>query len=318
MNGQDAQLSSDEAVDDIWAAPSTFTLGIEPERSEFLKAMSLLRHKVGKLAENITLDFSHTEKLYADGMLLFWAELKRLIKHVQGKVDISLVLPNNRKVAQVLKQIGILDLLGVKANVIPEDHDVINWRAATGNLVQGDQYEVILKEYDGEIAEYLQDNLYTGITEAMTNVSNHAYDLPREDGLGICHQKTWWMFSHQKDGYLSVAFCDLGAGIPRTLPVKRKSVWNRIMRKGIKYDSDIIKFAVKDSVSRTRKKHRGKGLRQIMDVIRGLPDAEAVVYSNKGRYGTSWGGRPHQRDYRDSILGTLIFWKIPLPRKEDV
>lgn len=177
---------------------------------------------------------------------------------------------------------------------------------------------MILKQYDGEITQFLQDNLYTGITEAMTNVSNHAYDLQREDGLGFCDQKSWWMFSHEKDGYLSVVFCDLGAGIPRTLPVKRRNVWNRLLRKGLKRDSEIIKFAVKDSVSRTRKSHRGKGLRQIMEVINGLSGAEAVVYSNRGVY-LMRSGRPSQCfEYRDSILGTLIYWSIPLPVKEAV
>ncbi|WP_144241582.1 hypothetical protein [Janthinobacterium agaricidamnosum] len=161
-------------------------------------------------------------------------------------------------------------------------------------------------------------SIYTGITEAMTNVSNHAYDLSREDGLGIDDQKDWWMFSHEKDNYLSVAFCDLGAGIPRTLPVKRRSVWNRLVRKGLKNDSDIIKFAVKDSVSRTRKSHRGKGLRQIMEVINGLPDAQAIVYSNRGVFMMNSGGASRSVDYHDSILGILIFWKIPLPAKEAV
>lgn len=270
------------------------------------------------MGEDVTLDFSDTEKMYSDAVLLFWAELKRLIKFVKGRVEFKVILPHNKKVGQVLKQVGILDLLGVSASIVPQDHDVINWRAASGSRVLGEKYDDILQQYDGEITPFLQGNLYTGITEAMTNVSNHAYDLSRDDGLGIDDQKDWWMFSHEKDNYLSVAFCDLGAGIPRTLPVKRRSVWNRLVRKGLKNDSDIIKFAVKDSVSRTRKSHRGKGLRQIMEVINGLPDAQAIVYSNRGVFMMNSGGTSRSVDYHDSILGTLIYWKIPLPAKEAV
>lgn len=299
-----------------WAAPAIFTVLTEPHRATLIKALSRLRRQMCSSITSLALDFSQTEKLYADGMLLFWAELKRLLKHIKGRIDITISLPENNKVSQVLKQLGVLDLVGNKAPIVPADHDVINWRAASGDLVQGEKYDVILKQYDGEIAPYLQENLYTGITEAMTNVTNHAYDMPRDDGIGITDQKTWWMFSHQKDGYLSVAFCDLGAGIPRTLPFKRRNVWNRILRKGLNSDSAVIKYAVKDSVSRTKKSHRGKGLRQIMQIVQDIDDGEAVIHSNKGMYAAR-NGRIEQYEYRDSILGTLIFWKIPLPNRED-
>lgn len=305
-------------VSDTWLAPVVFGLADGKQRTALLSALDLLRKKIGFLGENVTLDFTNTETMFADGVLLFLAELKRLIKYVKGTVEVNVVLPNNRKVAQVLKQVGILDLLGVKAQIVPEDHDVINWRAASGSRVLGEKYDAILQKYDGEITQFLQDNLYTGITEAMTNVTNHAYDLLREDGLKITDQKNWWMFSHEKEGYLSVVFCDLGAGIPRTLPVKRRNVWNRLKRKGLRSDSEVIKFAVKDSVSRTRKSHRGKGLRQIMEVIDGLTNAEAVVYSNKGVFAMQSDGTSRCLDYSDSIMGTLIFWSMPLPVKEAV
>jgi hypothetical protein len=300
-----------------WMAPAVFTLEGE-NRTLFLISLVKLRHKIAVLGEDVILDFSATEKLFADGMLLFYAELKRLIRHTHGRIDIRCTVPHNSKVAQVLKQLGVLDLLGVKNQVLPVDHDVVHWRAASGQLVVGSKYDEILMEYDGEITEALQSNLYTGITEAMTNVLNHAYDLPREDRCEFEEDaKNWWMFSHQKDEVLSVVFCDLGAGIPRTLPLKRRSVWNRLRRKNLGSDAEIIKFAVKDSVSRTRKSHRGKGLRQIVEVVRGIVGAEAVIYSNGGSLHVRSGGSTKALDYNDSILGTLIFWRIPLHDKEE-
>lgn len=307
-----------EQVDGTWTAPQIFTLD-GTHRTAFLKAIKLLRHKIGTLNEDVTLDFSGTTNLFADGMLLFYAELKRLIKATKGCVEIGCILPHNSKVAQVLKQVGVLDLLGVKAEIVPVDDDVVNWKAASGHLVMGDKYDEVLQQYDGEISSCLQSDLYTGITEAMTNVLNHAYDLPREDGLDFTETaRNWWMFSSEMSGVLSIVFCDLGAGIPRTLPLKRKSVWNRLRRKGLRSDSEIIKFAIKDSVSRTRKSHRGKGLRQIVNAVAEAPDAEAVVLSNHGAVVVRSGGVVRTLDYRDSILGTLIFWRIPLHVKEDV
>lgn len=315
---QEKKADEHPYLNGVWMAPAIFSI-YGHERTVFLKSLSVLRNQVGVLGEDVRLDFTATVKLHAEGMLLFFAELKRLLFLTQGRVEITCTLPHNSKVAQVLKKLGVLDLLGVKADVIPVDHDVVNWRAASGHLVLGAKYEDILQDFDGEIAPPLQANLYTGLTEAMTNVLNHAYDLPRNDGLNVTEtRKNWWMFSHERDDILSVVFCDLGAGIPRTLPLKRRSVWNRLWRKGLRSDSEIIKFAVKDSVSRTRKSHRGKGLRQIVQVINGVVAAEAAVFSNNGSLVMRSGGKTRVQEYTDSIMGTLIFWRIPLQVKEDV
>lgn len=253
--------------------------------------------------------------MIADGTLLFVAELRRLIKHVEGKVQISYVPPKNDKVAQVMQQLGLCDLLGFKTEVVPKDDDVVNWRYAQGSQVDGQKYEDVLSKYDGEIAPSMQEKLFTGITEAMTNVLNHAYDLPRDDGLNIADAKEWWMFSQEMDGFLSVAFCDLGAGIPRTLPIKRPSLWQRIAKLGKSHDADIIDYAVRDSTSRTRESHRGHGLGQIVRVVQAIAEAEVVIYSNRGTY-VRRQGRKKLYWHRDSILGTLIFWKVPLQGKE--
>lgn len=221
----------------------------------------------------------------------------------------------NHKVCQVFEQIGLSQLLGVNTGATPADDDVVNWRFAHGHNADGAKYEDILADYDGEIAEPMQQQLYTGITEAMTNVANHAYDLPRIDGWQIAHEREWWMFSQHKDGILSVSFCDLGAGIPRTLPAKRPNVWKRYLLMGKGRDSAAIEYSVKDSITRTRLDHRGKGLGQIAKLIDGQVGAEVVIFSNAGLYLKNH-LRFRKKDYRDSIMGTLIHWKIPLTSKE--
>ena len=253
--------------------------------------------------------------MYAEGTLLFLAELRRLIKHTKNSIEFSCVPPVNEKVSQVLQQIGVFSLIGAAEGVTPVDDDVVNWRFAHGHKVDGGRYEDILAEYDGEIAPPLQEHLFTGITEAMTNVLNHAYDLNRNDGLKITNSREWWMFSQAKDGQLTVAFLDLGAGIPRTLPMKRPAVWKRVLHFARRLDSRAIAYAVKDSISRTNKGHRGKGLGQIVRVVDAVPGGEVTILSNSGVL--SWkNGVTRRIDYRDSILGTLILWKIPLSGKE--
>jgi hypothetical protein len=125
-------------------------------------------------------------------------------------------------------------------------------------------------------------------------------------------KKNWWMFSQERDGYLTVVFCDLGVGIPTTLPVKKPKWWQKIVSLG-KADSDaeIIRGAVDMSLSRTGKHYRGKGLRQLLEVVQGHPDGAIRIFSNRGCY-TFNHGRASVRDYGDSIMGTLIQWKLPV------
>ena len=287
---------------------------VEPHRGVLLKSLHRLRMSLSN-GETICMDFSETERMVADGTLLFLAELRRLIKHCKGQLSITCVPPRNEKVAQVLQQIEIFSLLGVPNDVVPRDDDVVNWRFAHGHKVDGERYEDVLAEYDGDITPELQETLFKGITEAMTNVLNHAYLFPRNDGTSIINSKEWWMFSQAKDGDITVAFLDLGAGIPGTLPSTMPGLWSKIFRFGKKNDSRAIKYAVRDSISRTNQSHRGKGLGQIARVIDEIPHGEMVILSNYGALSIV-GSVMRCRDYSDSIRGTLILWKIPLPVEE--
>lgn len=253
--------------------------------------------------------------MYADGTLLFLAELRRVIRETKGAVNISCAVPTNNKIAQVLKQVGVFDFLGTACDVLAVDDDVISWRYAHGHLVDGTKYENVLGAYDGQIAEALTAELYKGITEAMTNVVNHAYILPRLDGLPPQTTSEWWMFSRELDGHLSIAFCDLGAGIPGTLSTKKPTLWQSIQNIGRTADTDVIAYAIQDSISRTGAAHRGKGLGQIVRSVDSIRGSMVSVLSNKGGYERR-NGKTKLFSYRDSILGTLIFWKIPLHSEE--
>jgi len=298
-------------------APSQFNIGNARSRRELLRFISDFRQCFAKESpQAIILDFSATEKLFPDGTLLFLAELRRMMRHTKGRHSIRCVLPSNDKVCQVFEQIGLWNLLGVKSPAVPKDDDVVHWRFAHGHQVEGQRYEDVLSDFDGEIAPDIQESLFKGITEAMTNVINHAYLLERQDGCGLEHEKEWWMFSQLKDDLLIVVFCDLGAGIPRTLPLQRKELWAKLTRNGRASDSSAIENAVKDSTSRTGLHHRGKGLNQIYSTATENPGSEVAVFSNFGAFGRSKTGKVVRINYDGSIMGTLIHWNIPLQPKE--
>lgn len=300
-----------------WTAPTIFEVTANRTRRVLVEALARLRQAIFSGGE-VCLDFSKTERMHADGTLLFLAELRRAKKHTRSPVTFNCIAPASPKVSQVLEQIGVFELIGAAAGQTPVDDDVVSWKFAHGHRVEGQKYEDILAEYDGEIAPQLRESLYNGITEAMTNVTGHAYELRRQDGYPSVESREWWMFSQAKDGELTVVICDLGAGIPRTLPLKQPGLVKRLTLLGRSSDAQAIDSAVKLSMSRTALEYRGKGLGQIARAVAAHPRGEMAIHSNRGAIVRKAGApRFTMTLFADSILGTLIYWKLPLEPKEN-
>lgn len=295
----------------ILKAPDTFTIGSDEKRRNLLRFLKRLRETVVLHKHAVRIDFTATKKMVADGTLLFYAELCRL-KRLGGGVKIRCIPPRNLKVAQVLKQVGIFDLVGYRSRFETTDADVIHWRSANGHEVIGEKFDEVLGHYDGHITEALSQKLYLGFTEAMTNCHHHAYIGVRPDGLNVAHEpKEWWMFSQERDGLLTVVFCDLGIGIPGTLPIKKPNLWKRIQAFGSHLDAHAIQEAIDESRTRTGLHHRGKGLKQLVDVIAKVNGGQVNIFSNRGRF-TLKSGSESISQFKDDIYGTLINWQVPI------
>lgn len=299
-------------------APDTFSIGPEEIRRKLLRFLARLRDTMAFKKRSVRIDFTATQKMIADGTLLFFAELCRLKRLTGGRVKMRCIPPRSSKVAQVLKQVNIFGLLGYRRKIEPTFADVIHWRSANGHEVKGEKYDSVLGHYDGLIADALSQKLYLGLTEAMTNCHHHAYIDMRPDGLSIAHEpKEWWMFSQEKDGWLTVVFCDLGIGIPGTLPIKKPTLWQSIQTKfGSQLDSHAIQEAIDESRTRTGKHHRGKGLKQLVDVVSKVDGGQVNIFSNRGRF-TLKSGTESICQFKDSIFGTLIHWTVPIEGLSD-
>lgn len=304
-------------------APDSIGLDVTKSRKNTLAFIENIKNLVRKGERRIYLDFGSTRKFIAGGTILILAELTRL-RHLYPDIKIRGLCPRNPKAAQVIKQVGISRLCGISVKEKVKDEDVVSWRMASGQGALGKKFDKILGTYDGIIAEALSDNLYRGVTEAMTNANHHAYFLPRGDGLKHDPEhKPWWMFSQERDGMLFVVFCDLGLGIPATLPTKQRKWWSYAQRFNINAQGDgrLIQGAVRNSQSRTRKLFRGKGLRQIVDTVNSTKEGEVHIFSNYGWYASKaqddLTAKPNEytRDFDRSIMGTVIQWSMPLPKR---
>ncbi len=302
----------------VWHAPAVFTL-MSSGREKLMKQIRALRRLVSEAKGPLRLDFSATSKLHSGAMLLFSAELRRLFKHFPGVAQsVRCNVSKVPKVQQVFKQIGLLKLLRRSSWIQPTDSDVVHWKFTHGNKVEGVKFEEVLGELTSKIEDQVQTELYEGFIEAMNNVLHHAYIGIRQDGLNVRDDNEWWMFSQQKDDKITVVFCDLGLGIPTTLPVKKEALWKRLVSLNLTSDADVIEHALEDSVTRTRKEERGKGLKQLVDVVSQTAIGEVAIFSNRGALFYKVGGVIKKQNYSDSIFGTLIHWTIPVLRTNGV
>lgn len=162
--------------------------------------------------------------------------------------------------------------------------------------------------------------LHAGLTEAITNVSHHAY--PDNRGFSIL-EKNWYLtgsFNKQKN-QLKIVFYDQGIGIPKTLPSSH--VWEHVLEKfadiltigeGTR-DSTMLKAAVEYSRTRTGENDRGKGLSDLLTFIRQRGQGYLSILSLKGLYKFTVNGQGEKiktESFVNPINGTLIIWCVTL------
>jgi hypothetical protein len=278
--------------------------------------MSNITDCLVRAKRRVFIDFSATELISAAAMLSFLAQIETLIsmKHVQGNSPISFSHPKSKKVKSILNQIGFYDLLNKPVGLVEEFEDVNFWHHTSGLCADPGKAKPMLDAISHEIKTEYSKKLYRGFIEAMANSVEHAYPTS-----GSCNK--WWTFAGVKDETLVVVICDKGVGIPETLPHTQPASILRALL--LKFNADFNQ--VKDSVyiraatslqnSSTHKKHRGKGLQDVMSVIRSTGTGYLSIFSNKGRYkytGEKTAFKEYINDYTTSVNGTIIEWSIPL------
>lgn len=161
--------------------------------------------------------------------------------------------------------------------------------------------------------------LHSGISEAVTNVSHHAYP----DNVQVS-DKSWYLtgsFDQEKNS-LKVAFYDQGIGIPKSLPASK--IWEVVVaylsKKQAhleKYkDEMLIKAAVKVDRTSTGEDDRGKGLQDLEVFIRQIGHGHLTIMSYQGLYEFNIDGSGEEhiktRNFDMPLQGTLIIWSVIL------
>ena len=152
--------------------------------------------------------------------------------------------------------------------------------------------------------------LFDGLTEAITNVSQHAY---RKDPAEA--YRPWWMFAAytRSSNTIIVSFYDHGLTIPTTLPASKGFEWMKD-KLGFWNDGERIKAAMQYGRSATEQTGRGKGLQNFLEIIEAHPGSKLTIFSNKGKLivanGVQNGLEFDSSVLETSLLGTLIEWQF--------
>lgn len=268
----------------------------------------------------IYLVFDHVKSIKPAALLLLLAEMHRC-RLVRGTHKVTGNYPASPKVERMLHATGFFRILGVKSRVTrkPRSYpmEYVNFVSQT-HEVKGTvrEFREALLGTAITMSVKIRGRFYRAITEAMLNVSHHAY--PQGTPGRRYEPDRWWLAGHvnKKTKQLIVMFCDLGVGIPATLP--KMYPLERIrsalsLLPGIPpNDAQMIKAGMVIGRTRTSEENRGRGLNDLRSFVDQAGEGELNIYSRRGHYCYKPNDDDSVKNHKAPIGGTLITWTVPL------
>lgn len=324
-------------------APTIIGLGHPKNHTKLILFLGELERAIKTARQNgskVTICFRNTRNIEASGGIYLLARVDYLTKQYHTvkfavikppKVPYGDLRAAKSIVHDVLCQIGFYRLLKVRAAKGPQLPHVDCWQVKTAVDVDaellGNAIEKLLPlGVNGAL-------LYRAGIEAMSNAAEHAYSGLIQTSRNFL-EKRWWLFTAVMNNELIVFICDLGHGIPVTLPhTQTPNVLKTAMDKlllnipsqakkslGIT-DGDALQIAMSTLIKETRTAltHRGKGGKDIKSFIDANPEAQVQILSNKGFW--RYKNKPRQKTSTEmgigynnkySINGTIVGWSVPL------
>lgn len=296
-------------------------LCLETRFDECASLLQKLRMTVEHAKVTVRLRLEECESIRPSALLVLLAEVHRA-QILRGKKALTGTYPEDQTLLKRMCDMGFFELLNIKSPLKSQrtfPMEYIKFRS--GTKLESESAKELRESLLGDkiaMNTMARKQLQRGVIEAMLNALQHAYP-PTRMNLGDAHNR-WWLCGHyhRPSKRLSIMFCDLGVGIPRTLPRRYPLEMIRgalSLLPGVRPDDGAMIYAgMEIGRTRTRKGHRGKGLNDLRQFIDQAGAGEMHIYSRRGRYSyTSGGGESH--DTLDAELGgTLIRWTVPIDR----
>lgn len=282
-------------------------------------------------------DFSKLRYISTAAAVVLTAEYERLAK-LHREVPPTVELDRwTDDVFRKLYQLGFFEIVGhvpqrpavLAANEATMTMQIVSMKNAD-DLALVDRSLQQLGEFlnpSRRIPEKVIIDLLTGLSEAISNVTHHAYTDDYDDALP--HIGSLWISAtaDRNENSLTVVAYDQGVTIPFTYPrIARAERVGRFLARALRRQSEhpyvndgtYIRAAMKYGGSRTDQKHRGRGLPQMMDVLSETGAGKMTVYSRGGWCRRDANGRLTSGAVSSSIGGTLIEWTLEFKRLQQV
>lgn len=284
-------------------------------------------------------DFSSLNEISLSAAVVLTADFYR-VSDIIGQVPPTINLHKwQDPVVTKLHQLGFFSLLGH----VPSNEKLIkDGTTLTMSIVRGTNADELqtVDESLKVLGEFLRSGseqdldptmvkVLTTISEAITNVTQHAYNDDHE--YEYQHINSFWVAAtaDKQSKTLTVVVYDQGATIPVTYPrLDLKAEAIRFLRTAVKsvvngapdvahrHDGTYIRAAMRYGGSRTDEFFRGKGLPQMFALMQTIGSGQMNIRSRGGWCIQNAAGRMTQGFVDDSIGGTLVEWTIKLSEKE--
>lgn len=240
---------------------------------------------------------------------------------------------NSDKVIEgILQQIGFFKAIGQPERAPTKQADIKIWRQLSGELADGSLAASLLNCLPLTIGKKAKSQLYKGAIEAMANSVDHAY--PDATNGNSDKENRWWMLVGTREDSMTLIICDLGVGIPQTLPLKHDLSLLTSITRALNIlgnsDAELIRTSTFIKRTRTHLTYRGKGGADIRSITENFPSALLSIRSNRGCYvvaGRDFQGKIQGKNrnyvpdtdqhewtsnHQGSICGTLVEWTVSL------
>jgi hypothetical protein len=319
-NARKIPYGGEVRLDEVKIAPPK-VLSLEENYESVVSFIQRFRDIALDQEKNIYVDFRPIQKIHSNATLVLAAELDRWRRFRHVRLMARDINEWNPEVRRLLNEMGMFHLLNTKnsprATRESETANLNYIKFQTHNLADGVRAKLLriaLERYAGKIAPKQTQLLFGGLTEAMTNVIQHAYP---EGGLFINKpiKNQWWMAGsvNRSQKRLTVTFFDQGVGIPVTLPskytIERINEFLGVFGL-LDTDASRIKAAMELGRTSTNKENRGRGLQNIKEFVDASQEGQLRIISGRGEYVYNSNGSDTLINRDHNIGGTLIQWTV--------
>lgn len=274
-----------------------------------------------------SVNFDSLREISTSAALVLTAELSRWDDYSRNKVT-----PNvetwDPSIFRKLYDIGFFDLFDVKPTLEPpkvkdvsDKVSVIKYHKGFAQTDEATITRALKKSVEDLVGKDVNEwtLLHGGLLEAINNVVDHAFpDLPGRRRIDKC----WYLTGafDSDSNRLKIVFYDQGIGIPQSFKLKGMGPNTRSYLEKFplveRWDHErLLDAAVAVGRTSTKKKTRGKGLKDLMNFIEKNANGYLTIMSLKGLYKYQMetnNGVKYNQTLQEGMPGTLIIWSVTL------